>query len=99
VDPTNRTDVLASYQTIYTASENYAANMAWTGSVSGGVAGTTSAAFKEDVRRRINFYRALSALPADITFDATKSAKDQEAALMFARNGQLSHEPPIDWTS
>ena len=25
VDPTNRTDVLAFYQTVYTASENYAA--------------------------------------------------------------------------
>ena len=41
--------------------------MAWTGSVTGGVAGTTSAAFKEDVRRRINFYRALCGLPGDIT--------------------------------
>ena len=98
VDPTDRTDVLAFYNTIYTASENYAANMAWTGNVAGGVAGTTSAAFKEDVRRRINFYRALATLPADITFDATKSAKDQEAALMFARNGQLSHFPPNSWT-
>lgn len=97
VDPTNRTDVLAFYQTIYTASNGYAANMAWTGSVAGGVAGTTSAAFKEDVRRRINFYRALSALPADITLDATKNAKDQQAALMSAANGQLDHTPPPDW--
>ena len=97
VDPTNRTDALAFYQTVYTASENYAANMAWTGSVADGVAGTTSAAFKEDVRRRINFYRALSGLPANITFDTTKCAKDQEAALMFARNGQLSHTPPATW--
>ncbi len=97
VDPTNRTDVLAFYQTIFTASETYAARVAWTGSVAGGVAGTTSAAFKEDVRRRINFYRALVALPADITFDATKNAKGQQAALMFARNGNLSHFPPPDW--
>jgi hypothetical protein len=97
VDPMNRTDVLAFYQTIHTASENYPAHMAWTGSVAGGVAGTTSAAFKEDVRRRINFYRALSGLPADITFDTTKCAKDQEAALMFARNGALSHTPPTNW--
>lgn len=97
VDPTNRTDVLAFYHTIYAASENYPANLAWTGSVAGGVAGTTGAAFKDDVRRRINFYRALSALPADITFDATKSGKDQEAALMFARNNALSHYPPLEW--
>ncbi len=97
VDPMNRTDVLAFYQTAFIASENYAANMAWTGSVAGGTAGTTSSAFKEDVRRRINFYRALSGLPADITFDATKSAKCQEAALMFARNSNLSHTPPVNW--
>jgi hypothetical protein len=97
VDPTNRTDVLAFYHTIHAASENYPANLAWTGSVAGGVAGTTGAAFKEDVRRRINFYRALSALPADITFDATKSGKDQEAALMFAANEALSHTPPTNW--
>ncbi len=97
VDPMDRTDVLAFYNTVYTASENYAANMAWTGSFASGVAGTTSAAFKEDVRRRINFYRALSGLPGDITLDATKSAKDQEAALMFGRNNALSHTPPSSW--
>lgn len=98
VNPTDRTDVLAFYHTIYGASENYASKIAWTGSVAGGVVGTTSAAFKDDVLRRINFYRALVALPADITLDATKSAKDQEAALMFARNGSISHTPPTGWT-
>lgn len=93
VDPLDRTEVLAFYNTVYQASESYAAKVAWTGSVASGVVGTTSEAFKEDVRRRINFYRALCGLPADITLDATKCAKDQEAALMFARNGQLSHTP------
>jgi Cysteine-rich secretory protein family len=97
VDPLDRTDVLAFYNTVYAASQNYAAKMAWTGSVGGGVAGTTSAAFKEDVRRRINFYRALCGLPGDITIDATKSAKCQDAALMFARNTALSHYPPSSW--
>ena len=76
VDPTSRTDVLSFYNCIYTASENYAANIAWNGSVTGCIPGTTSAVFKNDVLRRINFYRALVALPADIAFDATKSAKD-----------------------
>jgi hypothetical protein len=93
IDPTDRMDVLAFYNTIYRASENYASRIAWTGSVANGQAGTTSAAFKEDVRRRVNFYRALSGLPADITFNTTKNSKDQEAALMFARNGKLSHNP------
>ncbi len=98
VDSLSRIDVLAYYNTLYTASENYAANMAWTGDVPTGVAGTTSAAFKDDVRRRINFYRALCSLPGDIVFSDTKSAKDQKAALMFARNNSLSHSPPTSWT-
>ncbi len=97
VDPMNRRDVLAFYHTAYIASEDYAANMAWTGNTASGPAGTTSSAFKEDVRRRINFYRALSGLPADITFDAVKSGKCQEAALMFARNSDLMHVPPTNW--
>ncbi len=98
VTPTDRTDVLAFYNTVYTASEDFAANMSWTGNVATGVAGTTSATFKDDVRRRINFYRALVGQPADITFDATKSAKDQAAALIFAANNALSHTPPNTWT-
>ncbi len=98
VDTTNRRDVLAYFNTVYTASEGYASRMNWTGSVSGGVAGTTSAAFKDDVRRRINFYRALAGLPGDITINATKSSKDQEAALMMSANSALSHTPPVSWT-
>ena len=49
------------------------------------------------MRRRINFFRGLVALPADISFDAAKSAKCQQAALMMARNGRLSHNPPPNW--
>ena len=98
VNTGNRRDTLAFYQAMYKASENYAANMAWTGNVSTGVAGDTSAAFKNDVRRRINFYRALVGQPGDITFNATKNLKDQKAALMFSRNNAISHNPPSTWT-
>ena len=98
VDPLNRTDVLSFYNCIYTASENYPANLGWAGSVSPCVPGTTAATFKNDVLRRINFYRALAVLPADIAFDAVKSAKDQEAALMMSANNALSHTPPNTWT-
>lgn len=94
VDTANRRDVLAYFNTVHAASEGYAARIGWTGSTSGGVAGTTGAAFKDDVRRRINFYRALAGLPGDITFDAVKSGKDQEAALMFSANNAISHTPP-----
>lgn len=33
----------------------------------------------------------------DITFDATKNAKCQKAALIFMVNKKLSHEPPSSW--
>ena len=97
VDPMNRTDVLSFYNTIYRASESYVSNMAWTGSLATGRAGTTSAAFKEDVRRRINFYRALSGVPADIVFDSAKNEKCEESALMMSANGSLNHYPPATW--
>jgi hypothetical protein len=101
VDTTVRNDVLSFYNCIYTASENYPADMAWSGTVTAslGVAGTTSAIFKEDVRRRVNFYRALVTLPADITFDASHCSDDQDAALMFSRNNNLNHHPPSSWLS
>lgn len=98
VNTANRRDALSFYNCVYQASENYAANMSWTGNVATGSAGTTSAAFKDDVRRRINFYRALVGQPADIVFNATKSAKCQQAALMMAANSALSHTPPNTWT-
>lgn len=98
VDATNRRDVLAFYNCVYAASENYAANIGWTGNVATGQAGTTTATFKDDVKRRINFFRALVGQQGDIVFNTTKSDKNQAAALMMAANNSLSHTPPASWT-
>jgi hypothetical protein len=98
VDTNDRLDVLSFYNTIYTASSSAPTRMAWTGNIATGQAGTTSSAYKDDVLRRINFYRALVQLPADITFDSTFSAKNQAAALMFSANDDISHFPPNTWT-
>jgi hypothetical protein len=98
VNTASRGEVLSFYNCAYTVSEGYAANLSWTGNTTTGVAGTTSTTFKTDVLRRINFYRALVGLPADIFFNSTKSSKDQEAALMFSANANLSHTPPNTWT-
>lgn len=97
VNVTNRRDVLAFHQNVYQASQNYAANLGWTGNISSGVAGTTSVAFKEDVRRRVNYYRALAGLPGDIVFNTVKSAKCQQAALMMSANNKLDHYPTSSW--
>ena len=60
-------------------------------------AGTTSAAFKAAVIDRVAFYRAMAGVPSSIGLAATYSTANQQAALMFSRNNQLSHTPPSSW--
>src|SRR5205814_2178431 len=91
VSPTNRLDVLSFYNAVYVWSEGYATNMAWNGNVDNCIPGTTSTAFKNDVMRRVNFYRALVALPGDITNNTAKASLAQDAALIFSRNAMISH--------
>jgi hypothetical protein len=100
VDVASREEVRQFYRSIYNASESVP--MGWTGNYTAAsavtAAGDTSAAFKEAVRVRINFFRALVGVPAGIAFDAAYSAKDQQAALMMSANNGLSHFPPTNWT-
>ena len=96
VNPQSREEVRQFYRAIYAASENVP--MGWTGNYTSGAAGDTSEAFKESVRLRVNFFRALVGLPATVTFNSTFSAKDQQAALMLSVNNTLSHTPPPSWT-
>ena len=65
----------------------------WTGSQASCTAGTTSAAFKAAVIDRIAFYRAMAGVSSSIGLAADSSTADQQAALMFSRNNQLSHTP------
>jgi len=97
VDPFSRSDVANFYHCTYLASENFADDVYWTGDLASCDAGTVSDILHEHTLRRINYYRAMAGLNADITFDAAKSAKSQKAALLMARNGQLSHYPPTSW--
>jgi hypothetical protein len=95
VNTASREEVRQFYRAIYNASENVP--MAWTGSYTSGDAGTTSSAFKEATRLRINFFRALVGVPADVTFNPAYSAKTQQAALLMSVNDALSHTPPTNW--
>lgn len=69
----------------------------WTGDLQTGAPGDTSAAFKDRVLHRINFYRALAGVSSDVVFDPEYNRLAEEAAIMMAANGQLSHTPPTDW--
>jgi uncharacterized protein YkwD len=91
VDINSREEVRQFYRTIYPISSHVESE--WNGNTTTGDPGTTSAAFKEAVMNRINFYRALAGVPAVILNNATFSGKAQQAALIMSANNALSHDP------
>ena len=95
VNPQDRQASARFFTQVYLASENVPIN--WTGNHSTCNAGTTSQAFRDAVLLRINYFRAMAGLPAQVTFSGEYSRKAQQAALMMSRNGQLSHSPPSSW--
>ena len=95
VNTASREEVRQFYRAVYSASEGIP--MEWTGSYATGNPGDTSSLFKEAVRLRINFFRALVGVPADIGFLTSYNAAAQQAALMMSANNALSHSPPPSW--
>jgi len=100
VDPSSREESRTFFKTVFAASEGV--DMAWTGNYTDtgnpvAAAGDTSQVFKDAVRRRINFVRAMVGVPATIVFNSTFSAKSQQAALIMSANNSLSHGPPNNW--
>lgn len=95
VDPSDRRVSKDYFNQVYLASENVP--IGWTGDHASCDAGETSAAFREAVTLRINYFRAMAGVPAIIRFSDEYSRKAQQAALMMSVNGQLSHDPPPGW--
>ena len=95
VNTANRAEVAAFFNTNYLASENVA--MGWTGSYAGCIAGGTSQDYVDATVLRVNFYRAMAGLPANVVLDPTLNVKEQSAALMMSAQGALSHAPGPTW--
>jgi hypothetical protein len=95
VDVKDRQAVLDFYTQHYLGWTSAAA--AWTGSQAQCIPGDTSAAFKDAVAHRINFFRAMAGVPATITFADAANLKAQAAALMMSANKALNHTPPASW--
>ncbi len=73
VDPFSRADVVSFFQHIYQASEGSSDRINWQGDLSiCGTISSTSPAYKEDTLRRINYYRAMVGLPADLLMDSSQ---------------------------
>ncbi len=69
VDTHSRNDVISFWNSVYHASEGYQSHVDWTGSINGNDIGSTSTAFRNDVLRRINYYRAMAGMKADIVLN------------------------------
>lgn len=95
VETANREEARVFFNSVYSFSAN--AEMGFTGNVSAGIAGTTDPAYREAVRVRVNWFRAMAGIPADIGFSGTLHPKCQKAALMMSANNQLDHTPPPSW--
>ena len=70
----------------------------WAGNVTNCDAGSTSAEYQAAVLTRINFYRAMAGVPADVDFDPVLSEKSRPAALVVSANEMVTHAPPATFS-
>jgi hypothetical protein len=98
VNGNSREQVRQFYNAVYTASDGVPIDS--TANITNNCfAGTNSPAFQNAVLWRINWFRAMSGIPAGVTFSATESAADQSAALMMSANNQVLHtDIPPSWS-
>ena len=95
VNPDNRAESFAFYKSHYLI-ENPPA-IEWSGSHASCDPGTTSPAFQEAVLQRVNYFRAMAGVPADVTFSHESNLMAQAAAFLMSVNGASSHNPPETW--
>ena len=94
IDTSDREAVRVFFNGVYSLPE---APMNWTGSYVTGDSGSVSAAYSESALLRLNWFRAMAGVPANVIFSPEANAKDQEAAMMMSVNNELSHFPPTTW--
>jgi uncharacterized protein YkwD len=92
IDPTDEAAVAAAWSTITAAPPA----SGWTGNKDTCTAGTTSQAYRNAELATVNAMRSLSGV-APVAEDTTWSAQAQQAALMMAAQGELSHFPDASW--
>jgi len=79
------------YEDTYLATKAISLN--WTGAVTGCNAGDISSTVRENVIKRVNYYRRMVGLPDNITLNTAQSQKCQEAALYQIANHTITHYP------
>jgi uncharacterized protein YkwD len=95
VDPSSRSASQQFYRDYYLPANS--AEIGWTGSHAACDPGTTSPAYRQAQIDRVNYFRAMAGVPAEVVVNETWSAKAQHAALMMSSNNALNHTPPATW--
>ena len=81
----------------YLPSEGFENRHEWTGSVKNKDPGQLSARLHQDVIMRVNYFRAMTGLNANIELSDDLNIMAQEAALMMSYENTLSHYPDKSW--
>lgn len=92
VDITNREAVRQLHMAVYGASEGI--DIGWTGDPATCNPGTTSLEYQQAVIRRVNYFRALAGVPADVTLDTEHHPDVQATALIMSVNDFIGHDLP-----
>jgi uncharacterized protein YkwD len=95
VNPKDPVEAINFYNAYYVAPADL--NVEWNGDVDSCNPGATGQRFREAVLQRINYFRAMAGVPADIVFSDEYNRKAQAAALMMSANRNLDHDPPENW--
>lgn len=95
LDTENRSVVAAAAANILRPAELVSVD--WTGNMAEGKAGAVGSAYQRLVLERINWARRMAGVPGQIAFDDVYNRAAQQAAILMAANGQLSHNPPSNW--
>ncbi len=94
IDTADRAAVIAAYDAEFGRDEPATG---FTGSTSSCQPGTTSAAYRASLLKRINWYRAMAGTGTAITENTTWTRSAQAAALIMAAENRISHTPTPDW--
>jgi hypothetical protein len=95
VNPQNREESRLFYVSEYLGTQG--SDTGWTGRHDSCDPGVTQQGFRDNVMRRINYFRAMAGVPADVTLPEVYNREAQAAALMMSVNRALSHTPPTSW--
>ena len=87
VNLNSREEARQFFNAVYLASENVPINSS--AIITNCFPGTNSAAFLTAEMWRINWFRAMSGIPAAVTFSSSENAEDQSTALMMSANNEI----------